>query len=43
MMVLEDGRIAEFDAPATLLANPNSIFRGMCKAAGIGTGLESEA
>ncbi|XP_050687068.1 multidrug resistance-associated protein 1-like [Eriocheir sinensis] len=35
VMVLEAGRIAEFDAPATLLQQPSSIFYSMAKDAGI--------
>ncbi|XP_050687231.1 ATP-binding cassette sub-family C member 2-like isoform X2 [Eriocheir sinensis] len=35
VMVLEAGRIAEFDAPATLLQQPSSVFYSMAKDAGI--------
>ena len=34
-MVLDKGKIAEFDAPKYLLADKNSIFYGMAKSAGI--------
>ncbi|KAJ7677817.1 P-loop containing nucleoside triphosphate hydrolase protein [Mycena polygramma] len=34
VMVLEEGRIVEFDRPKTLLENPTSLFFAMCKAAG---------
>ena len=33
-MLLEEGRIVEFDSPAVLLANPNSRFYSLCKATG---------
>ncbi|XP_045113643.1 multidrug resistance-associated protein 1-like isoform X2 [Portunus trituberculatus] len=35
VMVLQNGRIAEFDAPSVLLQKPNSIFYSMAKEAGI--------
>ncbi|KAJ7312954.1 P-loop containing nucleoside triphosphate hydrolase protein [Mycena albidolilacea] len=34
VMVLEEGRIVEFDRPKTLLKNPASVFFAMCKATG---------
>ena len=34
IMLLDQGRIAEFDKPATLLANPQSKFYALCKATG---------
>jgi len=34
IMVLDDGRIAEFDTPATLLADQSSRFYGLCQATG---------
>ena len=33
-MLLDQGRIAEFDKPATLLADPSSKFHALCKATG---------
>jgi hypothetical protein len=33
-MLLEEGRIVEFDSPAALLSDPNSKFYSLCKAAG---------
>ena len=33
-MLLEEGRIVEFDSPAVLLSNPNSKFYSLCKATG---------
>jgi ABC-type multidrug transport system fused ATPase/permease subunit len=35
-MLLEEGRIMEFDSPAALLSNPNSMFYSLCKATGKG-------
>jgi ATP-binding cassette, subfamily C (CFTR/MRP), member 1 len=35
IIVLEQGKIAEFDTPQSLLADANSIFYGMAKNAGI--------
>lgn len=35
ILVLEQGRVAEFDTPASLLAAENSIFHGMAKDAGL--------
>jgi ABC-type multidrug transport system fused ATPase/permease subunit len=29
VIVVENGQIAEFDSPQTLLANPNSLFASM--------------
>ncbi|KAI8867329.1 hypothetical protein GQ42DRAFT_126886, partial [Ramicandelaber brevisporus] len=34
VLVLDKGRIVEFDTPATLLATDGSVFRGMCQASG---------
>ncbi|GJE85249.1 multidrug resistance-associated ABC transporter [Phanerochaete sordida] len=34
VLLLDQGRIAEFDKPATLLANPSSKFHALCKATG---------
>lgn len=34
VMLLEDGKIVEFDAPANLLANRDSKFYALCKATG---------
>lgn len=33
VLVLQDGRVIEFDKPLTLLANPRSTFAGMMAAA----------
>ena len=33
-MLLDQGRIVEFDSPAALLANPGSHFYSLCKATG---------
>nr|XP_054771514.1 ATP-binding cassette sub-family C member 5-like [Lytechinus pictus] len=33
ILVMDDGRVAEFDTPSTLRSNPNSIFSGMVAAA----------
>lgn len=35
VIVLDKGRIIEFDGPNTLLANKNSVFYGMAKDAGL--------
>lgn len=35
VLVLDKGKIAEFDAPDSLLQNKSSIFFGMCKDAGL--------
>jgi len=34
VMLLDQGRIAEFDRPGVLLRNPNSKFYSLCKATG---------
>jgi len=34
VMLLEEGRIVEFDSPAVLLSNPNSKFYSFCRATG---------
>ncbi|KAI9068084.1 multidrug resistance-associated ABC transporter [Trametes sanguinea] len=34
VMLLDQGRIVEFDKPAALLSNPNSKFYALCKATG---------
>lgn len=34
VMLLDQGRIAEYDTPATLLSNPQSKFYALCKATG---------
>jgi ABC-type multidrug transport system fused ATPase/permease subunit len=33
-MLLDEGRIVEFDRPATLLSDPSSRFYALCKATG---------
>ena len=33
-MLLEEGRVVEFDSPATLLKDPSSSFSKLCKATG---------
>jgi ABC-type multidrug transport system fused ATPase/permease subunit len=33
-MLLDEGRIVEFDSPAALLSNPNSKFYSLCRATG---------
>jgi hypothetical protein len=33
-MLLEEGRIVEFDSPVALLSNPNSKFYSLCRASG---------
>ena len=33
-MLLDQGRIVEYDTPAVLLANPQSKFHALCKATG---------
>lgn len=38
VVVLDQGRIAEYDTPAALLSNTNSIFYGMAKSAGLVNG-----
>lgn len=38
VLVLDKGAIAEFDTPAVLLADENSIFYGMAKKAGLVNG-----
>lgn len=35
VIVLDAGKIAEYDTPAALLADKNSIFYGMAKNAGL--------
>jgi len=35
VLVLDQGEIAEFDSPESLLQNPDSIFYSMAKDAGI--------
>lgn len=34
IMLLDQGRLAEFDRPSVLLANPNSKFYALCKSTG---------
>ncbi|EIW76959.1 multidrug resistance-associated ABC transporter [Coniophora puteana RWD-64-598 SS2] len=34
VMILDQGRIVEFDSPTTLLSDPESQFHGLCKATG---------
>ncbi|KAJ7750734.1 hypothetical protein DFH07DRAFT_961329 [Mycena maculata] len=34
IMLLDQGKIAEFDCPSVLLANPSSKFYALCKATG---------
>jgi ABC-type multidrug transport system fused ATPase/permease subunit len=33
-MLLDEGRIVEFDSPAALLSNPDSKFYSLCRATG---------
>ena len=33
-MLLDEGRIVEFDSPVTLLSDPNSKFYSLCRATG---------
>jgi ABC-type multidrug transport system fused ATPase/permease subunit len=33
-MLLEEGRIVEFDSPTVLLSDPSSKFYSLCKATG---------
>lgn len=33
-MLLDEGRIIEFDSPAKLLSDPNTRFYALCKATG---------
>lgn len=35
VMLLEEGRIVEFDSPAVLLSDPSSKFYSLCKATGM--------
>ncbi|VEU22974.1 DEKNAAC104040 [Brettanomyces naardenensis] len=35
IVVLEDGRVAEFDTPSNLLKDPNSLFYALCDEGGI--------
>jgi ABC-type multidrug transport system fused ATPase/permease subunit len=35
VLVLENGELKEFDTPARLLANPNSIFYSLAKESGL--------
>ena len=34
VILLDQGRIVEFDTPGALLANPNTMFHALCKATG---------
>jgi ABC-type multidrug transport system fused ATPase/permease subunit len=34
-MVLDQGKVVEFDSPGALLANKNSIFYGLANDAGV--------
>ena len=34
VILLDQGKIVEFDTPAALLANPNTMFHALCKATG---------
>ena len=33
-MLLDEGRIVEFDSPTKLLSDPSTRFHGLCKATG---------
>ncbi|PKI84023.1 hypothetical protein MVES_001934 [Malassezia vespertilionis] len=35
IVVMDDGKVVEFDAPLALFNQPDSIFRGMCQRSGI--------
>ncbi|KAI0768143.1 ABC protein [Trametes elegans] len=35
ILVMDDGKIAEFDTPSNLYKRPDGIFRGMCERSGI--------
>lgn len=34
ILVLDSGKVAEFDTPSNLLANPESVFYSMCEKSG---------
>ncbi|WVF70658.1 hypothetical protein IAT40_005451 [Kwoniella sp. CBS 6097] len=38
VLVMSEGRVSEYDTPATLLENPDSIFASLVKEAGLGQG-----
>lgn len=35
VVVMDDGRVSEFDTPLALFDNPDGIFRGMCERSNI--------
>ena len=35
ILTVDKGRLAEYDVPANLIANPNSIYHGLAQEAGI--------
>lgn len=43
LIVLDDGRIAEFDTPWNLIQKEGGIFRGMCQKSGTFSELEQAA
>eukprot|EP00049_Salpingoeca_infusionum_P023551 m.12723 g.12723 ORF g.12723 m.12723 type:complete len:1556 (+) comp5858_c0_seq1:79-4746(+) len=43
ILVLDQGRVAEFDTPQNLLADPSSIFYGMAAAAGLVNAVAQQA
>lgn len=43
VLVLGEGKILEYDEPATLLEQPNSVFKQLCMSTGEGENLEALA
>lgn len=34
VLVLDQGRVVEFDSPAVLLSRPDGVFHGLCRESG---------